>query len=112
MFETVLRHDAGGLCTLTLNRPEKLNALNTEVFEALNSHIEALESADETVACVVLRGAGRAFCAGADLDALGEAADTRSAYKPLVFERLAQLPMPVVAAVNGICFTGGLELAL
>jgi enoyl-CoA hydratase len=112
MSQTVIRHDVGGLCTLTLNRPEKLNALNTQVFEVLNAQIETLESADQTIGCVLLRGAGRAFCAGADLGGIGEGTDQTSTYKPLVIDRLARLPMPVVAAVHGVCFTGGLELAL
>jgi enoyl-CoA hydratase/carnithine racemase len=110
--QTVSRQDADGLCTLTLNRPGKLNALGSDVFDALNEHIAALESAEHTIGCVVLRGAGRAFCAGADLGELGEAADSPPTHKALVIDRLAGLPMPVVAAVHGICFTGGLELAL
>jgi len=112
MEQTVLRRNAGGLCTLTLNRPEKLNALDLEAFEALNAHIAALESADQTIGCVVLCGAGRSFCAGADLGELSEATNELSTSKPLVIDRLAKLPMPVVAAVHGVCFTGGLELAL
>ena len=64
--------------------------------------------------CVVLRGAGKAFCAGADLKAL---ADTTKqppppTFKPLIIERLASLKQPTIAAVHGVCFTGGLELAL
>ena len=59
----------------------------------------------------MLRGNGRAFCAGADLGAIGKAPiDPR--FKPGVIDRLARLPQPVIAAVHGICFTGGLELAL
>jgi enoyl-CoA hydratase/carnithine racemase len=110
MSDRVTRLDADGLCTLTLNRPEKLNALDTAAFEALDAHLAALE-ADETVGCVVLRGAGRAFCAGADLDAIGKA-QPPPAYKPGIIERLGRLPQPVIAAVHGVCFTGGLELVL
>lgn len=111
MAERIARQDGQGVCTLTLNRPEKLNALDTAGFDALNAHLAAIET-DDSIACVVLRGAGRAFCAGADLAELDGAADRPLAFKSGVIERLAVLPRPVVAAVHGVCFTGGLELAL
>ncbi len=112
MPERVTRLNAGGLCTLTLNRPDQLNALDTAAFEALDAHLGALET-DAGIGCVILRGAGRAFCAGADLKALASA-DTPPppTFKPRVIERLAHLKQPVIAAVHGVCFTGGLELAL
>jgi enoyl-CoA hydratase len=112
MSESVIRQDAAGVCTLTLNRPHKLNALDTSVFEALDAHLATLENEAGEVGCAVLRGAGRAFCAGADLNALGPATDKPATYKSRVIERLARLPLPVVAAIHGVCFTGGLELAL
>jgi enoyl-CoA hydratase len=108
----VLRHDADGLCTLTLNRPEKLNALDTESFRALDAQIAALQN-DAQVGCVVLRGAGKCFCAGADLNALAAGGDQPPpGYKAGVIERLSLLQQPVIAAVHGQCLTGGLELAL
>ncbi|HEX7858131.1 MAG TPA: enoyl-CoA hydratase/isomerase family protein [Sphingobium sp.] len=111
MSDRILREDAGGLCTLTLNRPDKLNALDTEAFEALDAHLAALEGEGDRIGCVVLRGAGRGFCAGADLNALGKVKiDPR--FKPGVIERLQGLPQPVIAAVHGVCLTGGLEMAL
>jgi enoyl-CoA hydratase/carnithine racemase len=99
---------------LTLDRPDKLNALDTAAFEELDAHLGTLEQDQGSVGCVVLRGAGKAFCAGADLKAL---ADTTTQpppprFKPGVIERLALLKQPVIAAVQGVCFTGGLELAL
>ncbi|MCE7794953.1 enoyl-CoA hydratase/isomerase family protein [Sphingobium sufflavum] len=109
--ERILREDAGGLCTLTLNRPDKLNALDTESFEALEAHLAALETETDRIGCVVLRGAGRGFCAGADLNAMGKA-PVPPTYKPGVIDRLAVLPQPVIAAVHGVCLTGALELAL
>jgi enoyl-CoA hydratase/carnithine racemase len=112
MSKCVTRRDEGGVCTLTLDRPDKLNALDTAAFEALDAHLGALENEDAKVGCVVLRGAGKAFCAGADLKALGGAPDKPPIYKPRVIERLALLRQPVIAAVHGVCFTGGLELAL
>ena len=107
----VLRAEADGLCTLTLDRPDKLNALDTAMFEALDAHCAALEQATGTIGCVVLRANGRAFSAGADLGAMG-AAPIDPRFKPGVIDRLARLPQPVIVAVHGVCYTGGLELAL
>ncbi len=112
MSERILRRDTGALCTLTLNRPEKLNALDEETFEELAGHVESLE-ADEAIACVILRGAGRSFCAGNDLDDI--AAGRRSEdphFRGKTVERLANIPQPLVAQIHGHCYTGGLELAL
>ena len=101
MPDRVTRHDADGLCTLTLDRPDKLNALDTEAFESLNGHLAALEDATDRIGCVVLRGNGRGFCAGADLQAMGQVpVDPR--FKPGVIERLERLPQPVIAAVHGV----------
>jgi enoyl-CoA hydratase/carnithine racemase len=109
--ERILRSDADGVCTLTLNRPDKLNALDNAAFDALDAHLAALE-ADGAVSCVVLRGAGRGFCAGADLKELDTGVAKPPRYKPGVIERLGVLAKPVIAAVHGVCLTGGLELAL
>ena len=106
----VLREDRDGLCTLTLDRPDKLNALDNATFHDLEAHIAALEGETDRIGCVVLRAAGRGFCAGADLNSIGEVPDKR--WKPGIVERLARLPQPLVVAVYGVCFTGGLELAL
>ncbi len=114
MSDVVLREVRDGLCTLTLNRPDKLNALNFDMFKALSAHIDFAAENPKTVGCVVLRGAGRSFCAGNDLGDLGgvfEGGDG-SHFRSTTVERLAALPMPVLAAVRGHCLTGGLELAL
>lgn len=112
MTERIVRTDRDdGLCTLTLNRPDKLNALDTLAFEELDAHLAALEQQSDRVGCVVMRGAGRAFCAGADLHAMGKT-PVAPTFKPGVIERLGNLPQPVIAAVHGVCYTGGLELAL
>jgi enoyl-CoA hydratase/carnithine racemase len=111
MSDLVLRSDSGGVAQLTLNRPEKLNALNVALFEALEAHVADLERSP--VGVVVLRGAGRCFSAGHDLGdiATGEKLP-RPNYQSHVIERLADLPVPVIAAVHGHCYTGALELAL
>jgi enoyl-CoA hydratase/carnithine racemase len=113
MSGMVLREDDNGLCVLTLNRPEKLNSLNVEVFEDLHAHVEALADEAEAVGCVVLRGAGRCFSAGHDLGdiAAGEHLP-RPNFQSHVIEALAGLPQPVITAVHGHCYTGALELAL
>ncbi len=101
-----------GLCTLTLNRPEKLNALNEAVFRELAAHLDRV--GPESVGCVLLTGAGRSFCAGHDLGGISSGAESHgvASFETKTIERLATLPMPVVAAIRGHCFTGGLELAL
>lgn len=107
--DRILRGDHGRLCTLTLNRPDKLNALDTRTFEELDDHLAALEVQTDTIDGVILRGSGRGFCAGADL---GDIAAATVTFKPKVIDRLAALPQPTIAAVHGVCFTGALELAL
>ena len=113
MSELVLREDKNGVATLTVNRPEKLNALNVGVFEALDAHVQALAAETETTGCVVLRGAGRCFSAGHDLKdiAAGEKPPSPN-YQAHVIEDLANLPQPVISAVHSHCYTGALELAL
>jgi enoyl-CoA hydratase len=68
--DQVICNKRDGLATLLLNKPEKLNALDTAVFEQLLVHIERLERSTETIGCVVLRGNGRSFSAGHDLSVL------------------------------------------
>lgn len=110
--DLVLRDDADGVATLTLNRPDKLNALTPAVFIALRGHLDAL-AADTSVRCVVVTGAGRSFCAGHDLGAIAdhERAPSRH-YESETVDALEQLPIPTIAKIKGHCFTGGLELAL
>ena len=110
--DPILRSDHEGVATLTLNRPDKLNALTPGVFMALRDHVDAIAT-DETVRCVVLRGAGRSFCAGHDLASIaeGERAPSKH-FEPETVDALEQLPQPTIAQIHGHCFTGGLELAL
>jgi enoyl-CoA hydratase/carnithine racemase len=110
--ELVLRDDADGVATLTLNRPDKLNALTPSVFVALRGHIDDLTK-DDSVRCVVLTGAGRSFCAGHDLTAIAENERAPSRhYESETVDALEALPKPTIAKIKGHCFTGGLELAL
>ena len=113
MSSLVVREDADGLATLTLNRPEKLNALNIELFAALEAHVASLEQETETVGAVIVRGAGRCFSAGHDLSDIGAGEHPpRPNFQAGIIERLANLPQPVISAVHGHCYTGALELAL
>ena len=112
MNDTVLRQDSGGLATLTLNRPDKMNALNVELFTALAEHVDDIAASD-AVRCVVLRGAGRCFSTGNDLAGIAAGATTTTTdFQSHVIQRLASLPQPVITAVHGHCYTGALELAL
>ena len=100
------------LCRLTLNRPEKLNALNVAMFEEIAAHLDQLDYS--TIDCLIFSGAGRSFCAGHDLDDLasGDESGRAERIENGLVERLATLPFPVVASVRGHCYTGALELVL
>ena len=112
MTDLVLCSIQNGLCTLTLNRPEKLNALSVASFRELDRHLDTISS--DKVGCVLLNAKGRSFCAGHDLDGIAGGSESGNVgrFETGVVERLATLPMPVVAAVRGHCMTGGLELAV
>ncbi len=109
--ELVLREDHDGVATLTLNRPETLNALNIVLFTELRDHLQTLATETDTVGSVVLRGTGRAFSAGNDLKALGTPAPEPN-FQAETIDLIEALPQPVVAAVRGACYTGALELML
>jgi len=110
--QLVLRSDRDGIATLTLNRPDKLNALTPSMFVELRAHVDAL-GGDDDVRCVILQGAGRAFCAGHDLGTIAsrEPAPSRH-FEPETVDALEALPIPTIARIHGHCYTGGLELAL
>lgn len=111
--DLVLRHDQDGIATLTLNRPEALNALSPSLFVRLRAHIDAIAAQTEKVGCVILRGAGRSFSAGNDLKAIqaGESAPTPS-FQAETLEAIEKMLQPVICSVQGHCYTGSLELAL
>lgn len=110
----VLRNDSHGIATLTLNRPDKLNALSKDLFEELEAHLHAIGRDIKHVGLVILRGAGGNFSSGYDMAEVADAvrAHAKPHYQSEVIELLANLPQPVIAAVEGKCFTGALELAL
>src|ERR1700736_1960938 len=119
MTESVLSARDGAVLTLTINRPEALNALNPPMMRALRTNIDAA-GRDAGIGAIVLTGAGRAFCAGADLKdvsarlAAGETDvgnDLRENYVPLT-RAIRSCPRPVIAALNGTAAGAGLSLAL
>ena len=114
MNDLVRRENSGGAAILTLNRPEKLNALTKEMFEALDKHVIAIGREAKKVGLVILRGAGVNFSAGYDMQEV--LAHVKAHAKPHfhseVIRKLANLPQPVISAVQGHCSTGALELAL
>lgn len=109
----LLRRDADGICFLALNRPAARNALNAELFLALDREIAALAAEPDTTGVVVLSGSGSCFSAGNDIGSLGHASKLPSPhFQAEVLERIEALPQVVVAAVHGYCMTGALELVL
>jgi enoyl-CoA hydratase/carnithine racemase len=108
----VTRSDDDGVATLTLDRPDKLNAINIPLMVELRAQLDRLAE-DASIRCVVLTGAGRSFCAGHDLESIasGERPPTRH-FESETVDALEQLPQPTVAKIRGHCLTGGLELAL
>ena len=107
MTELVTRKDDDGVSLLCLNRPEVLNALSPNLFVELRSHIDALAGQTDEIGCVILHGAGRSFSAGNDLKAIqaGERAPSAH-FQAETLEAIEALPQPVIAAVQGHCYTG------
>ena len=117
-YQTILFELSGAMARLTLNRPERLNSFNTEMHAEVRSALAEVRAAPARV--LVITGAGRGFCAGQDLNDRavspgGQAADLGESiekhYKPLVLA-LRALPLPVIAAVNGVAAGAGANIAL
>ena len=110
----VLREDLDGVSVLTINRPEKFNAMNKHVLQRVEEHLDQLAT-DDSIDVVVFTGAGeKAFVAGADIQELNR----RLPYDGIIgtmqrlYDKIASFSKPTIAAVNGIAFGGGHELAL
>src|SRR5580704_4662208 len=115
----VLQHVENGLAILTLNRPDKMNAINTELATALNEALTAI-SVDKHIQAVVITGAGKGFCAGGDLKEIWEARlkNDKESMEPLLRAgmgmvlKMRTMRQPIVAAVNGAAAGAGMNIAL
>jgi enoyl-CoA hydratase len=114
MTQLVLRENRDGAAILTLNRPEKLNALSKEMVENLEEHVDHIARETKAIGLVILRGAGGNFSAGHDMaEVLSQVkAHAKPHHYVEVIDKVADLPQPVISAVQGHCSTGALELAL
>ena len=114
MSNLVRRENNAGAAILTINRPEKLNALTKEVFEELDDHLDAIAREIRTIGLIILRGAGSNFSAGYDMEEVLEhvKAHAKPHFHSEVIHKLTNMPQPVISAVQGHCSTGALELAL
>lgn len=119
-FDTIQFEQHDALVWITLNRPEAMNSMSPQMVADLHTALDLVET-NPGVRCLAIRGNGKAFCAGADLKALKALADARDEAAAVqaflgrataLLRRIEQLPMPVIAAVNGLALAGGLETVL
>lgn len=114
-MDLIEQHSDDGILTITLNRPEKLNALSTDVLVAFSEILSSAKQ-NEQVKGLMIIGKGKAFCAGADISRLAECNAERgyqfASFGQDVFRQLETLAKPSIAAINGFAFGGGCELAM
>ena len=116
MYSTLLTNLENGIFTVTINRPEKLNALNRTVLKELEEVVQVVYD-DENIKAAIITGQGaKAFVAGADISEFLEVSDDQGAHLAgkgqQIFFKIENSPKPVVAAVNGFALGGGCELAM
>jgi enoyl-CoA hydratase len=115
-FKNVLFEETNNIAVVTINRPDKLNALNNETLIELNQLLNFIQES-KTISVVVITGSGeKAFVAGADIKELAKldkkSGEEFSLFGQLVFNKIENLNKPVIAAINGFALGGGCELAL
>lgn len=117
-FDNLVLESADGIATITLNRPKALNSFNLDLLSELDQALKTM-AAHKDVKVVVLTGEGRAFSAGMDLKILAESkvadgniGDALNGLARSVITTIENMPQPVIAKVNGFCFTGALEIVL
>ncbi len=119
-YETILLKQDGSVVTLTLNRPEKLNAINYKEFEEIGDALDRTMH-DDSIRVLIITGSGRAFCSGADVDLMPGAGrkmtleemreQNRIFHRDLIL-RVRNYPKPIIASINGLAAGGGLEITL
>lgn len=117
MYQTILTDVQNGIMTITINRPDKMNALNKDVISDLGKALEEVYENDEIKSAIITGAGAKAFVAGADISEFtdldstgGSALGQRGA--DLVFNKIENCPKPIIAAVNGFALGGGCELAM
>ena len=112
-FETICVTRHGRVVLIELNRPEALNALNSQMTDEVTSYLASLDD-DPDTGCFVLTGSGKAFAAGADIKEMAAKSYMDTFYENMFakWETVAQLRTPKIAAVNGFALGGGCELAM
>jgi len=114
-MENILFEQNEKIAILTLNRPEKLNSFNTEMAIQLQNYLDKCNT-DNNISCVIIKAAGKAFCAGQDLqEAIGENAPAidsivRNSYNPIII-KITKMSKPVIAMVNGVAAGAGANIA-
>lgn len=116
-FENILTETTDKICTITINRPKQLNALNKQTIEELSAALDEAEQ-DDAVRVIILTGSGeKAFVAGADIKEFSDFSVTEGTHlaaegQHQLFDKIENLSKPVIAAINGFALGGGLELAM
>jgi len=115
-YQTLICEIENGICTITINRPDKLNALNKEVFNDLDAAIDEVYKNPEIRSAIITGAGNKSFVAGADISEFLELDTSQAAglssRGQKVFDKIENSPKPLVAAVNGFALGGGCELAL
>src|SRR5690554_230187 len=116
-YQNILSETNNGITTITINRPSKLNALNRETIEELHDAFKKADNSSETKVIIVTGSGEKAFVAGADISefadfSIEEGGQLAAKGQELLFDFVANLSTPVIAAVNGFALGGGLELAM
>lgn len=116
MYSTLLTHVDNGILTITINRPDKLNALNKDVFTDLDNVVDEINNTTEIKSAIITGAGPKAFVAGADISEFGSldktAAMALAKRGQDIFAKIENSPKPIVAAVNGFALGGGCELAM
>lgn len=112
-YENILVETHGSVGVVKLNRPQQLNALNSQTMEELTRAVEAFDR-DPQIGAIVITGNERAFAAGADIKEMADASAVDMLYRDAIsrWDRLRRVKKPVIAAVSGYCLGGGCELAM